>query len=462
LAENEVNALSYDVIVIGGGPGGYIAAIKCAQANKKVLLVEERERLGGVCLNEGCIPTKAILQSVHALKTARNASQMGFKVLGDIIADPPAMVLRSQKIVDQLTSGLKMLMDINKVEVIHGRAELVGKDTVDINGQVLQGKAIIIASGTVLKKMPVEGAELPQVMYSCDALELKELPEELVIVGAGAIGIEFATIYNGIGSKVTVLEMLPNILPGFDIEMSSYLQELLEGVGIEFYLGAKLDKITPNAVLFTDAQGNKISVNSSKILIAAGRKANISFIKHGKEIINETGNISVNDRLQTKIDNIWAVGDINGRHTYAHVASSEGIVAAENICGKDTVMDYSAIPHVVYTDPELAWTGITEEEAINQGIDYEKALFPLSSNAKALCENYSQGLIKIIAGKKYKDVLGVHILSPHAGELISMALMAIKLEVTAQELVQIIYAHPSVSEIYAEAANHFFGMSLHG
>lgn len=453
--------MSYDVIVIGGGPGGYVAAIKCAQGKKKVLLIEERERLGGVCLNEGCVPTKALLQSVHALKIIQNSEQMGIQIKGEIVADHTAMAKRSQGVVTQLTSGLAMLMDINQVEIMHGSATLVGEGSVEVDGKVIKGKNIIIATGTVMKKLPMEGADLPHVIYSRDALELKELPSEIVIIGAGAIGIEFATIYKGLGAKVTVIEMLPGILPGFDLEMASYLQEILQAEGITFWLGAKIKKIERDRVVIIDDQGIEKKVSCNKVLVAAGRKTNTGFIKYGKELLDERGFILTNAKMQTNIKNIWAVGDINGIHPYAHVATAEGIVAAENICGKNTEIDYTAVPHVVYTDPELAWTGITEEEAKKQNIPYDVAIFPLSSNAKALCENYSQGLIKIIAGKQYKEILGVHMLAPHAGELIGEALLALKLEVTAEDLAETIHAHPSVSEIYAEAAFHFLGKGLH-
>ena len=453
--------MTYDVVVIGGGPGGYVAAIKCAQGNKNVLLIEERETLGGICLNEGCVPTKALLQSVKALKVVQNAAQMGIKLQGKVEADHVAMAKRSRAIVAELTEGLTTLMDINNIEVINGSAEITGEGKVEVSGKVAQPKEIIIASGTILKELPVEGAELPHVIYSREALALEDVPRELVVIGAGAIGIEFATIYKGLGAKVTVIEMMPNILPGFDQEMAAYLQEILKGEGINFQLGAKLNQITPEQVKFTDADGSEKEIDCNSVLVATGRKANTAFLKFGKDMIDQEGNIPTNEKLQTKFKNIWAVGDVNGKHNYAHVASTEGIVAAKNICGENAEIDYSAIPHVVYTDPELAWTGITENEAKEQSIDYETVLFPLSSNAKALCENYSQGLIKIIASKKHKEILGVHIIAPHAGELIGEAVMALKLEATAAELAEIIHAHPTISEIYAEAAHQFFGKGLH-
>ncbi len=453
--------MDYDVIVIGGGPGGYAAAIKCSQGNKKVLLVEERERLGGVCLNEGCVPTKALLQSIKALKTINNASGLGIEINGEIKPLPQSMASRSQTIVAQLTGGLNVLMDINKVEVIQGRAHLTGPGKINVKGKDFKAKDIIIATGTALKKLPVEGADLPHVIYSREALELKRVPHNMVIVGAGAIGIEFASIYKGLGSRITILEMLPRILPGFDQEMSNYLQDILVNENISFYLGSSLKKITKNKVLFIDQDGKERSLECDSVLIAVGRKVNLDLLDYGKEMLDEKGYIVTDEKMKTKLNNIWAIGDVNGKHAYAHVATAEALVAAANICGANTSINYSIIPHVVYTDPELAWTGLTEEELQKLSIAYDKAIFPLSSNAKALCENYSQGLIKILAGKKHKEILGVHILAPHAGELIGEALLGLKLEATAQEFAELIHAHPSVSEIFSEATLIFFGKGLH-
>ncbi len=453
--------MNYDVIVIGGGPGGYSAAIKCSQGNKKVMLIEEREKLGGVCLNEGCVPTKALLQSIKALKTVKNASELGIEISGEVKPLPHSMALRSQSIVAQLTGGLNVLMEINGVEVIQGRARLTGPGKVNVKGKEFKAKDIIIATGTALKKLPVDGADLPHVLYSREALELNRIPQGMVIVGAGAIGIEFASIYKGLGSRITILEMLPRILPGFDLEMATYLQEVLVNEGVTFYLGSNLKKIKKDKVKFVDQGGKERSVDCDSVLIAAGRKPNLDFLDYGKEMLVEKGYIATDETMRTKVNNIWAIGDVNGKHAYAHVATAEAFVAAANICGSRTSIDYSVIPHVVYTDPELAWTGLTEEELQKLSIAYDKATFPISSNAKALCENYSQGLIKILAGKKYKEILGVHILAPHAGELIGEALLGLNLEVTAQELAELIHAHPSVSEIFSEAAFHFFGKGLH-
>lgn len=451
----------YDVIIIGGGTGGYSAAIKCAQGNLRTAIVDERPTLGGVCLNEGCIPTKAMVQSVQAYQTAKSGEQWGFNVDGFVQADLKAIIARKNAVVEQLTSGVRYLMDANGVEVIQGKAKLISENEVNVDGEKYQAGEIVLATGAVPKKPPIEGIDQPHVITSTEILTSEELPDELVVIGAGAIGVEFAAIMNGLGVKVTVIEAMPNILPYSDVELAGFFKQHLEAAGIKFYLNSTVEKIKKNKVIIKN-NDKQLDIKCSRVLVAVGREINRTVFdeKWEKEMV-KGGVVETNEQMKTKVSSISAIGDINGRYWLAHVATAEGLVAAANLTGKESQMDYRFIPQCVYSDLEMAGVGLTEEAAKKENVSYKVAGFPITSNGKALCDGASGGMIKLIAGTKYDEILGVHILAPHASELIAESVMALHMEMTADELVKIIHPHPSLSEIYPEVAFNALGAGLH-
>ena len=451
----------YDVIIVGGGTGGYSAAIKCAQGKLRTAVIDERPSLGGVCLNEGCIPTKAMVQSVQAYRTAKNGEQWGFNVDGTIQADLKSIIARKNAVVEQLTSGVRHLMDANGVEVIQGKARLTSENKVEVNNKQYHAGQIILATGAVPKKPSIEGIDQPHVMTSTEILNSEELPEEMVVIGSGAIGVEFAAIMNGLGVKVTVVEALPNILPYSDVELAGFYKQHLEASGIKFYLNSKVEKIEKNKVVII-SNGEKLDIKCSRVLVAVGREINRSVFdeKWEKELVKD-GVVETDEQMKTKVNSISAIGDINGRYWLAHVATAEGLVAAANLAGKESAMDYRFIPQCVYSDLELAGVGLTEEAAKKENVSHKVAGFPITSNGKAVCDGVPGGMIKLITGTTYDDILGVHVLAPHASELIAESVMALHMEMTADELVKIIHPHPSLSEIYPEVAFSALGVGLH-
>ena len=452
----------HDVLIVGGGSGGYVAAIKCAQGGLRTLLIEEREALGGVCLNEGCIPTKAIVHSVQAYREIKNADKLGLKVEGKVTADIKAIIARKRVVVEQLTSGVKHLITANGVEAVRGVARLKSEHEVEVDGKTYQAKQLILATGAVPKKPPIKGIDLPHVMTSTEILEIESLPKDLVVIGAGSIGIEFAAILNELEVNVTVVEAMPNILPYAENELAGFFMKHLEAAGIRFHMDTTVEEIARDKVIVKTANG-RAELPCSAVLVAVGRGTNYSIFddKWKAELVNKNGFVETDNRMQTKIKTIRAIGDINGNYLLAHVATAEGLVAAANLNGKGAQMDYRFVPNCVYCDLELAGVGLTEEEAKSKNIDYHTASFPITSNGKALCDGVAGGMIKIIAGKKFNELLGVHILAPHAAELIAESVMALNMEVTADELVKIIHPHPSMSEIYPEVGFKLLGAGLH-
>lgn len=448
------------LVVIGGGPGGYVAAIRGAQLGAEVTLIE-KEKLGGTCLNMGCIPTKVLLHSSELLNEIKEAKILGIEVNNEVKVNWPQLQNRKNTVVNTLVSGVSTLLEHNKVKVINGTAAFEGKSSIKVTkdqgeSENIQFDNVIISSGSVPFIPPIKGKELEGVIDSTGALSLDSIPKSMVIIGGGVIGIEFANIFNSLGCKVTVIEMLPFILPPVDREISEILKEKLKKDGIDIYNNCKVTKIennNENLKVSFEEDNSKLNIEAQKVLIAVGRRANISNLNlESTGVYIEKGYIWVNDNMETNIKGIYAIGDCTGKNMLAHVASDQGIIAVENIMGKNKKMDYKTVPACVYTKPELASVGLTEEQAKEKGIDYKVGKFPLIYNGKSLIMNDIEGFIKIIADKKYEEVLGVHILGPRATDLITEAALALRLEATLEEIITTVHAHPTIGEAMKEAA----------
>ncbi|MHB9940078.1 dihydrolipoyl dehydrogenase [Clostridium sporogenes] len=448
------------LVVIGGGPGGYVAAIRGAQLGAEVTLIE-KEKLGGTCLNVGCIPTKVLLHSSELLHEVKEAKALGIGVNEEVKVNWPQLQNRKNTVVNTLVSGVSSLLEHNKVKVINGTATFEGKSSIKVTkdqgeSENIQFDNVIISSGSFPFIPPIKGKELEGVIDSTGALSLDSIPKSMVIIGGGVIGIEFANIFNSLGCKVTVIEMLPFILPPVDREISEILKEKLKKDGIDIYNNCKVTKIennNENLKVSFEEDNSKLNIEAQKVLIAVGRRANISNLNlESTGVYIEKGYISVNDSMETNIKGIYAIGDCTGKNMLAHVASDQGIIAVENIMGKNKKMDYKTVPACVYTKPELASVGLTEEQAKEKGIDYKVGKFPLIYNGKSLIMNDTGGFIKIIADKKYEEVLGVHILGPRATDLITEAALALRLEATLEEIITTVHAHPTIGEAMKEAA----------
>lgn len=456
------------ITVIGGGPGGYVAAIRASQLGAKVTLVE-KERLGGTCLNVGCIPTKVLLHTSEIYSEYKSSQDIGLKI-SSVEVDWDKLQQRKTEVVNQLVNGVYGLLGSNNVELIEGSAEIIDKNKVKIVKKegpsiILGSEGIIIASGSLPFIPPFGGINLDGIIDSTAALSLRKLPKKMVIIGGGVIGVEFATIFNSMGCEVTIIEMLPHILPPIDREIADMLHKNLIEEGIKIYNDAKvlsIEKTEKGLCANVMMSGKEFSVEGENILISIGRRANISELNlQAIGIECEKGCILVDDRMETSIKGIYAVGDCNGRNMLAHVASRQGEIAAENLMGIDSKMDYKVIPSCVFTKPELASVGLTEEQAVQKGIDYKVGRFPLTANGKSIIMNDFKGLIKIIADKKYGEILGVHILGPRATELITEGALAISLEATVDEIVNTIHAHPTVGEALKEAALDADNIAIH-
>jgi len=459
-----------DVIVIGGGPGGYVAAIRAAQLGAQVALVE-REYLGGTCLNVGCIPTKVLLHTAELYEEILKSNIYGIKIDGNVSVDLNSLQKRKEEITSQLVNGVTGLLRLNNIEVIKGEASFRDKNTIDVkkeDGSVITLKAdnFIIATGSKPFTPPIKGIDSEGVIDSTEALALKEIPKELVIIGGGVIGIEFATLFNSLGSKVTVLEMLPYILPPIDREISEIVKMKLSMEGINIHTSAQVTSIENNngkLEVVAKVGNDELRVAGDKVLVSVGRRAVTEGLNlDAAGVKTSKKGIAVNNRLETNVKSIYAIGDVTGINMLAHVASEQGIVAAENIMGLHREMDYKAIPACIYTKPEIASVGITEEEAKKSGIEYKVGKFMLSNNGKALIANEVEGtMVKIIADTKYGEILGVHIYGPRATDLIMEGTLALRLEATVDEIVTSIHPHPTISESIKEAALSVNNIAIH-
>lgn len=449
----------YDLAIIGGGPGGYVAAIRAAQKGLKTILFE-KEKLGGVCLNKGCIPTKALLKSASIYSNAKNSKQYGI-ICDKISFDWSAIMNHKKSIVDRLVGGIAMLIEANKIELVQAEATLIDSKTIIAKDKEFKARNVILATGSEPVLPPIDGIHNKIVVTSDQMLQLSKLPENLVIVGGGVIGIEFAFLLREFGVKVTIIEMMESILFSADQDIIKAVTKDLNKRGISIITGAKVKKIQENSVIY-EKDSKELEVLADQVLVSTGRRSAIkTTMLENLGIDHNRGMIQTNDKMETNVSGIYAIGDVNGKSMLAHTASEEGIVAVENICGEEMTMDYTMIPQCIYIEPEIAWIGLTDQEAQKRGFDTLVGVFPMSANGKSLIEGKTSGFIKIIADKRYGQVLGAHLYCSHATDMISEIGIAMKAECCIEDIAGCVHAHPTVSEGIMEAANAVFGKAIH-
>lgn len=459
-----------DIIVIGGGPGGYVAAIRAAQLGAKVSIIE-KDSLGGTCLNRGCIPTKALYREAEILNTLKRADEFGINIENYKI-DVNKIQERKNSIVEQLVGGVEQLLKANKIEVIRGIASFKDKNTVSIaladgNRMELTGENIIIASGSKPSLPPIHGADLDGIYTSEDILNFKDIPKSLAIIGGGVVGMELACIFNAMGTKVTVLEFLPNILIQLDSDIVKRFTPSAKKKGIDINSSTKVTKIerTSESFLITcEGKKGEIKVEAEKVLISTGRiPVTEGFNLEGIGVKFDKKGIAVDLNYETNVKGIYAIGDVNGRLMLAHAASHQGIEAAEKIMGSRDGLSVSVVPSCVFVFPEIAAVGITEDEAKQKGLQYKTSKFMFGANGKALTLGEAEGFIKIISTvENNKDIIiGVHIMGPHASDLIHEGAIAVTNKLTLNEIKHTIHAHPTLSEAFYEAAMNLSGEAIH-
>ena len=457
-----MSSFDYDVAVLGGGPGGYVAAIRAAQLGNKVAIVESND-LGGVCLNWGCIPTKALLKNAQIFDYIKNSKKYGINI-DSYEVNWSKVIKRSRDVSKRLSKGIEYLIKKNKITYLPKRGVLFDENTISLdNDETLKAAKIIIATGSSPKKIPIFKVDKKVVITSREAMVLDEIPKDLVIIGAGAIGVEFAHLYNTFGTNVTLIEGLDRIVPNEDEDISKELESIFRKRKINVLTGCKVDKIDQNKKDATVYIDGKDSIKADKVLIAVGVTGNINNI--GLEDLNiktEDGFISVNEKMQTNIDSIYAIGDVCGPPLLAHVASFEGVLAAEHLSG-ETVdpMAYDNVPGCTYCQPEIASVGYTEKQALDKGYSVKVGKFPFSALGKALADGNRDGFVKIIYDEKYGELLGCHIIGDNATNIISEISIARNLETTFTEILKTIHPHPTLSEAIQEATAQAFGEAIH-
>ncbi|MDF4196872.1 dihydrolipoyl dehydrogenase [Bacillus subtilis] len=472
-------ATEYDVVILGGGTGGYVAAIRAAQLGLKTAVVE-KEKLGGTCLHKGCIPSKALLRSAEVYRTAREADQFGVETAG-VSLNFEKVQQRKQAVVDKLAAGVNHLMKKGKIDVYTGYGRILGPSifsplpgTISVergNGEendMLIPKQVIIATGSRPRMLPGLEADGKSVLTSDEALQMEELPQSIIIVGGGVIGIEWASMLHDFGVKVTVIEYADRILPTEDLEISKEMESLLKKKGIQFITGAKvlpdtMTKTSDDISIQAEKGGETVTYSAEKMLVSIGRQANIEGIGlENTDIVTENGMISVNESCQTKESHIYAIGDVIGGLQLAHVASHEGIIAVEHFAGLNPhPLDPTLVPKCIYSSPEAASVGLTEDEAKANGHNVKIGKFPFMAIGKALVYGESDGFVKIVADRDTDDILGVHMIGPHVTDMISEAGLAKVLDATPWEIGQTIHPHPTLSEAIGEAALAADGKAIH-
>jgi dihydrolipoamide dehydrogenase len=459
---------SFDVIVLGGGPAGYVCAIRCAQLGLTTAVVEQ-EKLGGVCVNIGCIPTKALLHSAYIANLLKESKDFGVEV-GKITTDYGVAMKRSRRVSEQNSKGVEFLMKKHKITVVKGTGVLQPGKKVKVGSDVHDAKkAVVIATGSRVKGIPQIGLEINKttVISSDEALLMERVPESLAVIGAGAVGMEFADIFNAFGVKVTVIEALPRILPLEDAESSDTVNKSYRKRGIEVIAGAKVTKANvakDKVTLDVEAAGEKKQVAAAAVLMAAGRAVNIENIglKECGIQLTERGFIKVDKNLQTSTAGYYAIGDVAGPPMLAHKGSREGVVVAEILAGqKPHAIKYDNVPSVTYCHPEVASIGLTEDQCKEKKLDYVAGRFPFSANGRARGTGETEGFVKILRDKKYGEILGAHIVGAHASEMIHELAVARENEYTVEEVDLAIHAHPTMSEAVAEAALDSQGRVIH-
>ena len=460
------------VIVIGGGPGGYVAAIRAAQLGAEVTVVE-KQYLGGTCLNVGCIPTKCLLHSAELVEQIKTqGKEIGVEVEG-VKVNFPQVIAHKNAISKQLTSGVAGLLKMNKVKKVDGTAKFTGEKQLEVtkadgSKETMTADAIIVATGSVNAQPPIPGLkENPNCIDSTGALSLEKLPQTMVVIGGGVIGLELACAYAAFGTKITVVEAMDHMLPMLDGDLTKIGVAHMKKMGMDFHLECPVQSVESSPVgakvVCKDKSGKTVSFEAEKVLVAIGRKANTAGLDLAAgKIDNDKGRILVNDKMETNVPGVYAIGDcVFGHAQLAHTASAMGEVASENICGLEAHYCEKTNPTCVYMEPEAASVGLTEEQCKAQGIAYKVGKFPMSANGKALILNGGEGLVKIIAGAEYGEILGMHIIGPRATDLIAEGALAIEGEMTLDEIIDTIHSHPTVTETMREAALNAEKRAIH-
>ena len=455
----------FDVVVIGGGPGGYVAAVRGAQLGARVAVIE-KDKIGGTCLNRGCIPTKALYYSARTLNLARHAQDFGVNLNG-ISFDLSKAVDRKDDVVKKLVGGVEQLLKGNGVEVIRGEGyvEAAGRVRVTKDGgaeAIAAKRAVIVATGSEPAMIPAFNIDFKNVITSTEALDLKKVPESLLIIGGGVMGCEFATLFSSFGSAVTVVELLPSILSTEDKQVSRVIQKRFKDTGVNVLTDVTVEKVTAvdGGVKTTLKDGREFI--TGKVLVTIGRSFNSAGLGLESLGVNlEKGRVAVNGRMETSVKGVWAVGDVTGKMLLAHVASAEGIVAVSNALGKEKTMDYSAVPSGIFTDPEIASVGLREKDAAEKGIAVTVGRFPYAASGKAMGMGETDGFAQIIAEAGTDKVLGASVVGAHATDILGELTLAVRQGAKVADIVDTIHAHPTLPEIVMEAAEDVHGMAIH-
>ncbi|MCU0697348.1 MAG: dihydrolipoyl dehydrogenase [Myxococcaceae bacterium] len=463
----------FDVVIIGSGPGGYVAAIRAGQLGLKTALIEKDKKLGGTCLHRGCIPTKSLLWTAELFAHIQHAAEFGINTSNPVV-DWAQAQKHKQKVVDKGAAGIDYLMKKNKVTVFKGFGSIAGKGKVEVKlteggaTQVLETKNIVLATGSVVTTLPNIKIDDQRILSSDSILTLDRVPKSLIVLGAGAVGTEFASIFAHVGSQVTIVEYMPNLLPIEDVDLSKELEKFFKRRKIDVMTSTKFESIETTAngvkVTVTTPDGAKKTLEAEYFLSAVGRAPVTKGIGLEKTNIQlmPKGTIQIDAMMRTSEPNVYAIGDITPYPWLAHCASMQGTVAVEHIAGKNPQpINYDRVPNATYCYPEVASVGLTEKKAKERGYDVKVGTFPFSAITKASISDEAFGLVKIVSDKKYDEVLGVHLIGPHATELLAEACVALKLETTTEELAHTMHAHPTLSEIMKEAAEATLGHAIH-
>ncbi len=454
----------FDVVVIGSGPGGYVAAIRCAQLGLKTAIIEKYNTLGGTCLNVGCIPSKALLDSSHHYEhTTKHAEEHGIIIEGTISPNLQKMIARKDKVVEQTCGGVNYLMNKNNIEVFNGTGSFIDATQIQITDsenkkQIITAKNTIIATGSKPSALPFVQPDKKRIITSTEALGLKEIPKKLVIIGGGVIGLELGQVYNRLGAEVHVIEYAPKIIPGMDGALSKELLKVLKKQGIKFHVSHGVSEVTNSGDEVTikakNKKGEEVSFSADYCLLSVGRSAytkGLGLENVGIEV-DARGKIATNEHLQTNIPNIYAIGDVIKGNMLAHKAEEEGVFVAETLAGQKPHIDYNLIPGVVYTWPEVAAVGKTEEQLKELGVEYKVGQFPFKALGRARASNDTDGFVKILADQKTDEILGVHMIGARCADLIAEAVIAMEYRASAEDIARMSHAHPTFTEAIKEAA----------
>jgi len=453
---------SYDLIVIGSGPGGYVAAIRAAQLGLKTAIIEKYNTLGGTCLNVGCIPSKALLDSSHHYEDAlKHFADHGIELPGEVKLNFKKMIERKQSVVDQTTKGIDFLMDKNKIEVYHGTGSFKDAHHVIVKGdeeQTIKADKIIIATGSKPATLPFIEIDKERIITSTEALSLKEVPKHMIVIGGGVIGLELGQVYRRLGAEVSVIEYMDRIIPTMDRAQSKELMKVLKKQGVKFHLSHKVSAVERKkeevTVTATDKKNNEVTFKGDYVLVSVGRRPYTDGLEIGNAGVkaNERGQIAVNEKLQTNVENIYAIGDVVRGAMLAHKAEEEGVMVAEIIAGQQPHIDYNLIPGVVYTWPEVASVGKTEDQLKEEGVDYKSGQFPMRALGRSRASGDTDGFVKILSDTKTDEVLGVHMVGPRVADLITEAVTAMEFRASAEDIARMSHAHPTYAEAVKEAA----------